>query len=114
MKTRSRRDQLALELYRAWTLARNEAGRPEERLGLDAVDWENWWDQQATMPLSGPGFIMLWTGMADLMLATPFEIELGNQYMFTDPPPAQVIADGRAATIRDLCLRINDLTPTPH
>lgn len=62
------REAVARRLYKTYMLATN---RGSERIDLSSVDWDEWFDTNASMPLSGPPFVELWTAMADAALPSP-------------------------------------------
>lgn len=55
---------LAKLLHRAHQLALNAARPLREQRDFSRVDWDAWWQMNADMPLSGPGFVKLWTDCA--------------------------------------------------
>lgn len=60
---------LAKLLHKAHSLAVNAARDRREQLDFSRVDWDAWWQANADMPLSGPGFVKLWTDCATEILS---------------------------------------------
>lgn len=67
---RSIRLKVAMAAYKAdcifWS-DRSDDGSSK----LDGVDLDAWFDTEASMPLSGPGFLRKWFGIADAILSLP-------------------------------------------
>lgn len=66
--------KLAVQLYRHDAISKNTQG--PWKINFEKVDWEAWYSDSATMPLSGPGFVAQWEGMA--RLALDFAVDLNQ------------------------------------
>ena len=65
--TQEQVEAVARRLYKADTLDQNETTRP--KLDLSSVDLDKWYDENAAMPLSGPGFVRRYEAMATAAIA---------------------------------------------